>query len=98
MRRFVSNFALEIDATFNTNRLKMLLFILVGITHIEKSFPGAFSFEGVENAESFTFIFKYLRELVFIDDIFFYSPRQRSDHRVNIYHTYKAAGDYFTAI
>ncbi len=71
MRRFVSNFALEIDATFNTNRLKMLLFILVGITHIEKSFPGAFSFEGAEDIESFTFIFKYLRELVFIDDIFF---------------------------
>ncbi|SRR6266536_3932997 len=72
MRRFVSNFALEIDAIFNTNRLKMLLFILIRITHIEKSFPGAFSFGGVEDTESFTFIFKYFRELVFIDDISFF--------------------------
>ncbi len=47
----------------------MLLFVLIGITYIEKSFSGAFSFGGVEDIESFTFIFKYLREFVFIDDI-----------------------------
>ncbi|SRR6266536_3232375 len=69
MRRFISNFVFKIDATFNTNRLKMLLFILVKITYTEKSFLGAFSFGSVEDAESFIFIFKYLRELVFIDDI-----------------------------
>jgi len=72
MRRFVSNFALEIDATFNTNRLKILLFILVGITYTEKSFSGTFSFGGAENVEFFTFIFKCLRKLVFIDDISFF--------------------------
>ncbi len=69
MRRFVSNFALEIDTIFNTNRLKILLFILIRITYTEKSFSGAFSFGDTEDTESFTFIFKYLRELVFIDDI-----------------------------
>ena len=47
----------------------MLLFVLVGITYTEKSFPSAFSFEDTEDAESFTFIFKCLRKLVFIDDI-----------------------------
>ena len=72
MRRFVSNSALKIDTTFNTNRLKILLFILIKITYIEKSFSGAFSFEDVENTESFTFIFKYFREFVFIDDISFF--------------------------
>jgi hypothetical protein len=48
-KRFVSDFMLELDVTFNTNDLGLLLFIAIRITHTERSFPAAFSFGGQEN-------------------------------------------------
>jgi MULE transposase domain len=68
-RRFVSDFVLELDATFNTNDLGLLLFVAVGITHTERSFPVAFSFGGHEDQESFRFFFHCLKELIFVDDV-----------------------------
>jgi hypothetical protein len=60
---------LELDATFNTNNLGLLLFVAVGITHTERSFPAAFAFGGVEDGATFRFFFECLKELIFINNI-----------------------------
>jgi MULE transposase domain len=63
---------LELDVTFNTNNLGFLLFVAVGITYIERSFSAAFAFGGAENGVIFRFFFECLKELIFIDNIFFF--------------------------
>jgi hypothetical protein len=62
---------LELDATFNTNNLGLLLFVVIRITHTGRSFPAAFAFGGVENGAIFGFFFECLKELIFIDEISF---------------------------
>ena len=43
----------EIDATFNTNSLRMPLSVMVGINNIGKTFPMAFCYITSESAISF---------------------------------------------
>jgi MULE transposase domain len=59
----------ELDATFNTNNLGLLLFVAVGITHTERSFPAAFAFGGAEDGVIFRFFFECFKELIFINNI-----------------------------
>ena len=55
-RRFVSNFVVQTDATFNTNELNMPLSILVGVTNTMSGFPLAYTFISSESAETFKFV------------------------------------------
>jgi hypothetical protein len=69
LRRFVSDFILKLNITFNTNNLEFLLFVAVGITHIERSFFVAFAFGGAKNDAIFRFFFECLKKLIFINNI-----------------------------
>jgi hypothetical protein len=62
---------LKLDITFNTNNLRLLLFVAVGITHIKRLFFAAFAFGGVKDSVIFRFFFECFKELIFIDNIFF---------------------------
>ena len=42
-QRFISDFCIVIDGTFNTNRLKLPLLVAVGQLNSGKTFPAAFS-------------------------------------------------------
>ena len=66
-KRFCSNFMLQMDATFNTNALKMLLFVAVGITNTNLTFPAAFSFAISESEVVVNFFLQCLKEEVFDD-------------------------------
>jgi len=54
-RRFVSGFMYETDATFNTNKLRLLLSVMVGIDNTGKTFPMAFMYHTTESAKAFKF-------------------------------------------
>src|SRR5437667_9634545 len=66
-RQFVSKFIWKMDATFNTNELKMPLSILVGITNTGQTFPLAFVFISAESAEMFRWVHEQLTKLIFYD-------------------------------
>jgi hypothetical protein len=55
-RRFVSGFMYETDATFNTNKLRLPLSIMVGITNTGKTFLMAMCYITSESCESFEFV------------------------------------------
>jgi hypothetical protein len=66
-RRFVSGFMYETDATFNTNRLKLPLSVMVGIDNRGKTFPIAYCYITSESAASFKFVVDQLSDLAFYD-------------------------------
>ena len=68
-QRFVAGKVLIIDGTFNTNKLRLLLLIGVGITNSSISFPVALSYCPGETAESYDFFFCSLRKEIFADSI-----------------------------
>ncbi len=67
-RRFVSDFVIQTDATFNTNHLNMPLSVLMSITNTVKSFAVAYCFVSSESIEVFIFINSCIRDLIFHDD------------------------------
>jgi hypothetical protein len=66
-RRFVSGFMYKTDATFNTNRLKLPLSVMVGIDNCGKTFPIAYCYITSESAASFKFVADQLSDLAFHD-------------------------------
>jgi len=52
-RRFVSGFMYETDVTFNTNKLRLLLLVMVGIDNTRKTFPMAFMYYTIESVKAF---------------------------------------------
>jgi hypothetical protein len=66
-RRFVSSFMYEIDATFNTNSLRLPLSVMVGIDNCGKTFPMAYCYITSESAASFKFAADQLSDLAFND-------------------------------
>jgi hypothetical protein len=66
-RRFVSGFMYETDATFNTNRLKLPLSVMVGIDNCGRTFPAAYCYITSESAASFKFVADQLSDLAFYD-------------------------------
>jgi hypothetical protein len=54
-RRFVSGFMYETDATFNTNKLRLLLLVMVGIDNTGKTFLLVFMYYITESAKAFKF-------------------------------------------
>ena len=67
VRRFVSGFMYETDATFNTNCLKLPLSIMVSIDNCGKIFPIAYCYITSESVVSFKFVAEQLTDLVFYD-------------------------------
>jgi hypothetical protein len=65
VQRFVSGFIYETDATFNTNRLRLPLSVIVGINNYRKTFPIAYCHITSESAASFTFVADQLIDLAF---------------------------------
>lgn len=63
----MSCFIYETDATFNTNKLRMPLSILVGILHTGKTFPFALCSITSETTASFDFMEQQLENLFFHD-------------------------------
>ena len=55
------------DATFNTNSQKFLLFVAAGVTNTRRTFPVAFSFAPTEAECSFDFFFDTINEIIFDD-------------------------------
>ena len=66
-RRFCSEFVIEFDATFNTNALKMLFFVSIGITNINMTFSVAFSFALIESEIATIAFLVFLNEEVWIE-------------------------------
>jgi predicted DNA-binding protein YlxM (UPF0122 family) len=64
-QRFCSEFMIQLDATFNTNALKLPLVNIVGVDNHNKTFTVALSFVRAEAATDFLFILDCLDELVF---------------------------------
>ena len=55
-QRFVADWVIIIDGTFNTNKLRLPLLIYVGVLNTNKTFSVAFSFYLSKSAEYFGFI------------------------------------------
>jgi MULE transposase domain len=58
-----------IDATFNTNKKRLPLLIIVGVMNLGKTFSIAFSFYSSEFGPAFKFFFKCLSEECFINRV-----------------------------
>ena len=66
-RRFCADFLIEIDATFDTNKLKMLLFVAIGVTNTGLTFPVAFSFAISESKMAFDEFLSFMNDEVWIE-------------------------------
>jgi hypothetical protein len=64
-QRFVSGFMYKTDATFNTNSLKLLLSVMVGINNYRKTFLAAYCYITSEFVALFTFVTDQLSDLAF---------------------------------
>ena len=64
-RRFTSNALLIVDATFRTNRKGLPLMVAAGISNTGRTFPALYSWAPEEDADSYTFFFKVLRDEVY---------------------------------
>lgn len=64
-RRFVSDFMYKTNATFNTNILKLLLNVVVGIDNTRSTFLIAYCYITLELAASFKWIAEQLTDLAF---------------------------------
>jgi hypothetical protein len=64
-QRFISDFCLIIDGTFNTNRLKLPLLVAVGQLNSGKTFPIGFSWCPEEDEASYTFFWKCFKDHCF---------------------------------
>ena len=60
---------LLVDGTFETNQLRLILLVVIGITSTNKNFPAAYSFVKSEAVGSFNFLFDSFRHFVFGNDI-----------------------------
>jgi len=56
LRRFVSSFIYKTNVTFNTNRLKLLLSVIVSINNYSKTFLVTYCYITLESVASFKFI------------------------------------------
>jgi hypothetical protein len=61
-KRFVSGWLLVIDGTFNTNKLRLPLLVIVGVLNTGDTFPVAFSFCPSESKDAFDFVWESLKE------------------------------------
>jgi hypothetical protein len=68
-QRFVADWLIIIDGTFNTNELRLPLLVVVGVLNTNKTFPVAFSFCPSESADSIGFVWESLKAECFIGDI-----------------------------
>jgi hypothetical protein len=50
-RRFMSGFMYKTDVTFNTNKLRLLLLVIVGIDNTSKTFLMAFMYYTTESTK-----------------------------------------------
>ena len=66
-RRFISNWMLQTDATFNTNRLRLPLSVITGVTNTGKTFPAGLCFTMSESAEAFNFMDAQMNVLMWYD-------------------------------
>jgi len=64
-QRFISDFYLVIDGTFNTNRLKLPLLVAVGQLNSGRTFPAAFSWCPEEDEASYSFFWQCLKDHCF---------------------------------
>jgi hypothetical protein len=64
-QRFYLEFVAIINATFNTNRLRMLFIQMIKIINTGKSFPTLFSFAILKSKLAFNFIFETSRDFIF---------------------------------
>jgi hypothetical protein len=55
-----------IDDIFNTNALRLPLFVIVGVSNLKAIFPLAFSYCLFESEDAFRFFFNFIKELVFL--------------------------------
>jgi hypothetical protein len=67
--RFVADWVILIDGTFNTNELRLPLLECVGVLSTNKTFPVAFSYCPSESAESIGFVWESLKDECFIPNI-----------------------------
>jgi hypothetical protein len=58
-----------VDGTFQTNRLGLVLLVVVGVINTNRNFPVAYSFAKSEAKVSFEFLFDCLKRFIFVDDI-----------------------------
>jgi hypothetical protein len=66
-RRFVSGFMYKTDATFNTNKLQLLLLVIVRINNTGKTFLLTFMYHITKSAKAFKFASDQLTDLAFYD-------------------------------
>jgi hypothetical protein len=66
-QQFVSGFMYKTDATFNTNSLKLLLSVMVGVDNCGKTFLIAYCYITSKSAASFKFVADQLSDLAFND-------------------------------
>jgi hypothetical protein len=67
IRKFMSNWCMEANATFRTNNLKLLLISVVGITFTEKFFLSCLSFSRFDNKDTYDFLFDFINARIFGD-------------------------------
>jgi hypothetical protein len=65
-KRFISDWLIVIDGTFNTNEDRLPLLVVVGVLNSGKTFPICFSYCPSESAESIGFVWEALKLEIFI--------------------------------
>ena len=58
-----------IDGTFETNKLGIILLMIIGVIAMNKNFPAIYSFAKSEAIVLFNFFFNSFRHFVFSDNI-----------------------------
>jgi hypothetical protein len=68
-QRFVADWLIIIDGTFNTNELDLPLLVIVGVLSTGQTFPVAFSYCPSESTKSIRFVWDCLKQECFTGDV-----------------------------
>jgi MULE transposase domain len=68
-KRFLPDQVFLVNDTFETNRLGLVLLVVVGVTNTNRNFSVAYSFAKSEAKISFEFLFDCLKRFIFVDGI-----------------------------
>jgi hypothetical protein len=68
-QRFVADWLIVIDGTFNINELRLPLLVCVGVLSLNATFPVAFSYCPSESAASIGFVWESLKAECFTAEI-----------------------------
>jgi len=63
-RRFIPDFVMQLDCTFNTNNTRLLLAVVTSVSNTGRSFPALFAYQKTESCQNWLKVLQTMAEIL----------------------------------